>query len=270
MPVLAQTGPGGPGSLLQNSLSEQPEVSPGSGRGHGSHCSRRKRPSVTCLTPPRPRGCCSRVTGHPAQALGEVCPVCQPSSASRGPFHWATLPPCARGFRVGLPLDHRCSRRAVTWAASASKECGPQGQGQAWSPARLGATVQGDQWTGPGLRATGRASCSHGGTQMDRLPGSGQHPACRQWVRALVTPSAGGTVDGLGAALRWLHPGIPPGHAWWPVEPSSHTFFQSRRPCGARPSRTAPCARRPCRPPSCPPRPETGTWKVCEGLGPVR
>ena len=34
----------------------------------------------------------------------------------------------------------------MTWAASASKECGPQGQ--AWSLARLGAMVQGDQWTG--------------------------------------------------------------------------------------------------------------------------
>lgn len=185
--------------------------------------------------------------------------MCQASSASRGPLHWAALPLCAWGFWVGLPLDQCCSGRAVTWVASASKECGPQGRGQAWSPARLRATVQGDQWMGSGLGAAGRASCPRRGTQMDRLPGWGQHPACGQWVRAPVTPSAGGTVDCLGAALRWLHPGIPPGHGWWPVEPSGHTFFQSPRRCGVRPWRTAPFARRPCRPPSWPPRPETET-----------
>ena len=82
----------------------------------------------------------------------------------------------------------------MTWAASARKECGPQGRGQAWSPARLGATVQGDltrhrQWMGPGPAAhMGALRWTDSQGWVSTLP-------ARQRVRAPVTPSTGGTVQ---------------------------------------------------------------------------
>ena len=39
------------------------------------------------------------------------------------------------------------------------------------------------------------ASCPRGGTQMDRLPGLGQHPACQAVGEGPGDPSAGGTVQ---------------------------------------------------------------------------
>lgn len=162
-------------------------------------------------------------------------------------------------------LDHCYSGRAVTWAPLQARSVGPRARARPGPLPTSGPRSRGPDHTqtvhGP------EASCPRGGTQMDRLPGSGQHPACRAVGEGPGDPLCGRDCA-LGAALRWPYPGIPPGHERWPVQPSGHIFFQSPRPCGARPWRTVPCARRPCHPPSWPPRPELETWKVREGPGP--
>ena len=83
----------------------------------------------------------------------------------------------------------------MTWTASARKECGPQGRGQAWSPVRLGATVQGDltthrQWMAPGPAAhVGALRWTDSQDWVSTLP-------ARQWVRAPVTPPRVGLCSG--------------------------------------------------------------------------